>query len=187
MRVRVIAVTCLVLCLCGCSLKPKHEAIGPGDTGDAAAQPGVVYKAAVTETLRHNKPKEGHIEPSSWTKDAGPYLLGALSFIFDSGGSPFISVLKLAAVVGGDVGKTALSAANNREIHEDKTVVDLPHGYGYTHIRMPDGTSVTQVLPVTEAGAPPAAPVDIAPVVSRFLEKFKVTDAGVQPEGISPK
>jgi len=182
-----IGATLLALLANGC-MKPQHQAIGPGDTGDEPAQ-GVVYKGAVTSTLRHNKPKDGQIEPSSFTKDAGPYVLGIVSFIFDraSETNPFISVAKLATIVGGDAVKTALSAANNREIHEDKTEVDIPQGYGYTHIRLPDGTSLTQVMPLAGADAPAAGPVDVAPVVAEFLSKFKITDPGVQPPGIAPK
>ena len=180
MRVRVIVATCLVVCLCGC-LKPQHEAIGPGDVGDDAAQPGV-YKAAIVAKLSHKKPKEGKITPSSAVRDAGPYALGIASLLFGAGNPMFV----VLGVCGADVAKTALAAADNQEIHQDTLTVDIPPGYSLTWIRKPDGTSLMQLLPA-DGEAAPAAPVNVDPIVEDFRKSFSGADVTPQPEGIAPK
>ena len=184
MKRRVICLLVALLLVPACSLKPQHEAIGPGDTGDEPAQADV-FKGAFKARLTHTQPEGAAIKPSSAVRDAGPFVLGIAALLL-SGGNPMFTV---AAVAGADVAKTALQVDDNKERHNDTIEVDIPRGYALVWIRQPDGGVMMQMTPVTPQDAPnvqPATPV-VDDAVVKFLDRYKVDDPGVQPPGIAPK
>lgn len=179
MKRRVIAVTCLVLCLCGCSLKPQHEAIGPGGEAPKAEGGG---REIVIE-VRSREMKADAAKESS-ARYLAPAAVGGVGLLV--GGNPLGMMLAYAA---SHVGLAAVEQGKSGSTTSVTARVPKADGEPSCTVIKPDGTTYVLTGGATVTALADGLPDGLSPTDAALWRRLHAATlaASPQPEGISPK